>query len=210
MLGGFVKNIGILKMRVLELFTANQKSAGVFACGECKIVHKTQAAAEQCCDWKCHKCGAKTDRFSTQCSACWDIVRAEGHARRLAAAKLVTEYDGWICCESGCGSNDGYFQSIEDYVDYIYDEGWGDPESDECREWPEFVFACEKEVKGIDVGHVIENLCEDGYEDMGENFTGMDELRAAVDAWNAKNQNGLTCWSVDYKKKIAVPPRPVE
>lgn len=95
-----------------------QKS-GFRKIGQCKIIHKTQSDADQCCDWKCSKCGAKTDRFSTQCSSCWDVVRAEGRAKRLAAAELVTEYDGWICCDSGCGSQDGYFQSIEDYVDYI-------------------------------------------------------------------------------------------
>ena len=127
------------EMNSVELFIAGGKSAGVFACGQCKVIHKTQADAEQCCDWKCSKCGAKTDRFSTQCSACWDVVRAEGHAKRLAAAELVTEYDGWICCDSGCGSQDGYFPSIEDYVDYIFDEGWGDPEfEDSPSELDEF------------------------------------------------------------------------
>ena len=197
-------------MNSVELFIAGGKSAGVFACGQCKIIHKTPADAEQCCDWKCSKCGAKTERFSTQCSSCWNVVRAEGHAKRLAAAELVTEYNGWICCDSGCGSQDGYFPSIEDYVDYIFDEGWGDPEFEDSPAWPEFVFTCERDIKEIDVSNVIENLCSDGYDEMDEHLKGVKELGAAIDAFNLLNENALTCWSVNYKKKIAVPPRPVE
>ena len=197
-------------MNAVELFVQSGKSAGVFACGQCKIIHKTQSDADQCCDWKCSKCGAKTERFSNQCSGCWDVVRAEGHAKRLAAAELVTEYDGWICCDSGCGSQDGYFPSIEDYVDYIYDEGWGDPESDDHPERPQFVYCCTPEVKAIDVGWVLEHLCEEGYEDMEEHLTGRDELRDAIKEFNDQNQNALTCWGVNYKKKVAVPPRPAE
>lgn len=197
-------------MNAIELFVQSGKSAGVFACGECKIVSKTQADADQCCDWKCSNCGVKTERFSTRCDDCWSVIRAEGHAKRLAAAELVTAYGGWVCCDSGCGSQDGYFPSIEDYVDYIYDEGWGDPESDESPEWPEFVYCCTTEVKSIDADYVIEHLCEEGYEEMSEHLAGLDELRAAIDAFNSLNRESLACYHIDYKKKIAVPPRPVE
>jgi hypothetical protein len=194
-------------METKELFLENGKSAGVFACGKCKLICASSELADKCCDWKCVDCSVGVRNYTTRCDSCHSKVMLDRRAALLEKAQIVEDYDGWVCCDECSGGQDGYFPSLEEFVDYIFDEAWGDPEVEGSPEWPEFVFACKSDVKELDVGNSIENMCEGGYEEMEEGLRGKDELYAAVDKFNELNRDALTCWEVDYKRKVRVPER---
>lgn len=193
-------------MQAKELFHAEGKSAGVWYCSKCKIVKKTEAEAESCCKPRlCRDCGCElpSDRWNVNCSKCSDAWYAKQRQDRLEKAKLVDPSDEiMFMVEELCGHNDGWFTYINEIIDYCFDE---DPQ------WlPEFAFCSKFEQRQIDLGDILERISEDGYEDMGENFSGVEELQAAIDRFNELNKEQMKVYNVDYTRKVRIPwPAPV-
>ena len=217
-------------MDAFELFNEKGSPTGVWCCGNCRKLVLSQTftpsnanapksdreSAEACCRPQfCTKCQAelKTDRLRKQmfCSDCESAAWREQHAareqERLEKAELVTDYDGPLYLDGYSGDwGDAYHSDLEHLVEsiadseYIYDdEGRLDPDS-----IPEFAFCCTTEVKALDLDHAIENLCEDGYEDMGDRLTIPPLLNVAVELFNRINEKSLTCYNQDMKHKVAI------
>lgn len=187
-----------------ELFKKDGTSAGFWVCGKCRYVHDSEQAAVDCCEPRvCKKCGEKREKYTDLCGKCWSEKRsldaAIKLAERLEKAEDVTEtYTGPVYCETytGGGWGDGYYSDMEDLLEYL---------SCEQDEWPEWCFACTPNVRVLDPDDAIQRICDDGYEDMGEDLMASEELKAACQKWSEENKARLTVWHTDYKRKIRVP-----
>jgi len=132
----------------------------------------------------CALCGGPADQYSAHCRLCFDVKQFKSDQSRLRNAKVVTaEAHGneWIYCD-GRGYNEGYFESIEDLLQYCDDEQMEPP----CYVHP----AYPTEAPKIDLGSVLEHLYEnepEGFET--SDLDGIDELEAAVAAFNAKQHS---------------------
>lgn len=188
-------------MNAIELFLSTGKSAKVWACGNCKLVKKDEEDAKLCCEpWTCKNCGLHCDQYRTLCESCDQTRRGLIKARRMQAAVEVTDYDGWVFCEEIDGHNNGYWPSLDEFQDYMFD--------DFEHSTPEFVYCCTPEAKEICIIDVVQTLLCDIDDEMADNFfdslEGMAELEAAVEKWNLTNKARLTLYEADYKRKVRV------
>ncbi len=53
------------------------------------------------------------------------------------------------------------------------------------------MFACKKKVLELDISRCFDDLHEEGWEEMLEHTSGCEEIYAAVDEWNKKNEKTL-------------------
>lgn len=181
-------------------------------CSECRGVAAPGNfdVSQKCCT--CYDCGgilAKDERVpyaegnvrSLYHRECELKRRAKREAEMLDRSELVPNYAGPVYFEGGHGSlGDSYFADIDELAEYL-DDG-----PDEDR--PEFVFCCEEfPFKAPNIERLIESACDEMDEDVAyERLDGIRELQAACEAFRKANES-VTCWSVDYKHKVAVPPR---
>lgn len=209
-------------MNAFELYNEKQKPTGVWCCGKCrKLVlsplwsassdrpKSTREAAELCCDpygrMYCFGCDAICMNVQHgKCKLCRD---REGEERRQKAdareAELLEKaedvsasYDGPVYYDGLSGDwGEGFFSDVETLVDRLHDE-----EADR----PEFVFCCKPIVKELDIESAIENLCQDGYEDMDSHLVIPPELTEAVALFNKINCMALHVWETDYTQKVRV------
>lgn len=190
-----------LILNAIELFLSTGKSAKVWACGKCKLVKKDEEDAKLCCEpWTCKNCGLHCDQYRTLCESCDQHRRGLIKARRMEAAVEVTDYDGWVFCEEIDGHNNGYWPSLGEFQDYMFD--------DFEHSSPEFVYCCTPETKEICITDVVQTMLCDIDDEMADNFfdslEGMAELEAAVEKWNLTNKTRLTLYEADYKRKVRV------
>ena len=187
-------------MNAFELFLGDGRPANIWACGKCRIVKRTQAEADKCCaPWSCKDCGCEVKQYRTKCEACESKERSLVWQKRFDAAELLESYEGWIWTPAHDGYQDGYFPDMEEFLDHA-----------ECRDeegakLPEFVFACKSKKLKLDISRSLEDIGEDGWEEMLEHTNGDEELFKAVERWNELNADLLTVWESDYKRKVAVP-----
>lgn len=180
----------------VELFLSDGKPAGVWFCSGCHIVARTQAEAQRCCNTPCTLCGKRLDdKRRTAHPECIEARRTAREADQRAKAEVVTDYDGWVYCE-GWGK-DGYLSSLDELLDEIADDG---AEKDR----PSYAWACkEQPFNKLDAEECFERVTDDSFEGAYDQLSGMDELRAAVDAFNAANV-GLISYVPDYSRVVLV------
>lgn len=190
-------------MNPIELFHRDGKSTGIFYCEKCRIVHREKARAEACCQpVKCSVCGAANVRqYHTKCDACTEADRSNRELERFEKAEKLTTWDGPVYSD-GHGSNDGYFSDLAEFEDWIAD---GTDAYDEPVIRPAYVWACTSiPFCVLDIDHIIENACQEAFEDWSGHTDGYDELEAAIKIFNEANK-GLISWQVDYKRAVIIP-----
>jgi len=177
-------------MNSIELFHKSGKSAGVYACGECNIVRRTKAEADQCCSaLLCPACHAEAPKHRIYCHDCQRRRDREKEAARFAAAEKIPEadYDGPVF-------HSDFHSDTEDFRDHC-----------ECNDHdiPEYVWACiVRPVACLTVGQVIDTLEEGFYEDFNpDDLAGQEALATALDAFNAAN-TAHKWWECDSKKAV--------
>ena len=174
---------------------------GIFYCSECRVVFKTKEEAENCHGERLCACGKKIERrFYGECDDCrWKIEKEKAVARERErfekATKITaTEYKG-----EKIFADDEYYDEIECYLD-AFEEG----------QEPEYVWAC-KDI-GVPLAStesLYENLLEGMWDDADVNdLNGVDELEAAVKAFNEANRD-IHVYEPDYSTAILVEKRPV-
>lgn len=196
-------------MNPINLLLPDGKPSTVWACGECGRACDSHEHAEKCCGpAPCRFCGEPTKKkYRLGCyeyhDACWQKNRDAQEAAWLEKAEKLETWGGWVY-EDGRGSNEGYFESVEDYIEHLVGYDGLEPE-----DWPDYVHVavpspgCE-----LDIGHILENACENGYEDMDDDLSGTKELEAAINAFNKANE-GVLVYNVDLKRAVRVP-KPTE
>jgi hypothetical protein len=122
---------------------------------ECGRVWHGEREANTCCKkWICERCQRSAYNFHTYCSACEEFFRIE-------KAELIEDWDDWIYVDGYGSHNDGFFSSIDEFMEYYGEESEGDEESS----IPEFAFCC-KEIPfpSFSVERLLENYM-DNFED---------------------------------------------
>lgn len=180
-------------MKATELYLEGGKSAGIFFCGKCRIVHRTQTEAEACCVPPRCQCGAEVEsRGWTTCRDCRDASAAKKEAERYAAAEKIkaADWPGPVWCD--VNTNDGYFRTVDDLVEQF-----------DAEERPAHVFVCtSRPVCWLDYYRIIEDATQEAYEDFdSDSLTGEAELTAAIDAFNEKNKDNVV-WTADYSRAV--------
>lgn len=177
------------------------KPAGVFYCEKCKIVHREKERADECCqtEFKCPKCGGKTNDRYMMCSACWFKQSDEKEKARFDKAEKIADldYGGWIFSD-GHGHNNGYFPNVEELKDYL--EGEVAPE-----ERPEYAWACKSKMfVQLDTDRIVQRFAEmdDAYEDFDEGRIVMPpEFLVGIDKFNEANK-GIVSYAPDYSRAV--------
>lgn len=191
-------------MNPINLLLPDGTPSKVWACGQCKITRADQEHAEKCCTLvPCKVCRSPTDKkfratcFTETCDACRTAEGQRKDAERLAKAEKLEAWDGWVY--AGHGPNDGFFEDVGAYVDWLVDE------AEDSDDWPDWVYAAKSRPGCVlDIGRILENACDDGYEDMDEDLRGVKELEAAIKAFNEANE-GVIVYGADYKRAVRVP-----
>ncbi|WP_020476219.1 hypothetical protein [Zavarzinella formosa] len=176
----------------LKVIRTTDDDASFFVCTTCKRSHLEKANAEKCCEpSKCKACDVEVRHYYLYCER-----HAEG--RRLLKAGIVTESPcDWVYDENGGGCQEGYFDSLESFLDWYADE------ADEETNRPLYVYACkENRWSGIDLGNVLSSELDDHHEDAGDCLVDDKELWDFIKAWNAKQT--LVSFDVDYTKVIPI------
>ncbi len=182
-------------MNPFQLFHEDGKPTGIFACGKCRIVHRDQFLALQCCeDRKCPSCGA-LEKYGGFCAPCRDIEDAKREAARFEKAEKIPEadYAGAVYFD-----DDKFFRDTEELREHCAD----------CdRELPKYVWAChERPVCTLDYERITEDATQDAYEDFtSDDLDGKAELVAALDAFNERNK-GVVVWEPDLKRAVILEP----
>lgn len=185
-----------------KLEDGNMAPTGIFYCSECRVVHPTEKQAQRCHGEALCACGGKIeDRYGDLCSNCRMKERrskdAAREAERFEKATKITEseYKGEMVYV-----DDRYSDCIEDAIDnYLPGQE------------PEYVWACKDQaVPFANAESIYENLLDNMWEDASvDDLNGIDELEAAVKAFNEANRS-ISVFVPDYSTAILVNTRPLE
>lgn len=187
-------------MEAKELFHADGKTAGIHYCTKCRRVAMTKELAESCCKPnKCQMCGNDSEGHWLVCEPCRKAKEVAKEAELFEKAEKVTEYAGFVFAES-IGFNDGYFETVDELLGYLYDE------ETEAENWPEYCWATEGSPPDI---YTIEDIIEHALEEMhegfnGDQFTGCEQLSRALKKF-AKQNSGLLTYTPNYKVAVLLP-----
>jgi hypothetical protein len=182
-------------MNATELFTKEGKSAGVFYCATCKIVHRNEHFANECCGPNlCAKCNEPRQDHYLLCDSCRNIADHVRELERFNKAVKLTDWDGTVYSD-GFGSNEGYFRSIGDMED----------ELEEC-ERPDYVYAChEHPVVNVTIDNVIDWIMDgeffDGFD--SDDIKGTEDLEKALAAFREVNKGSVN-WNPDYSRVVVI------
>jgi len=217
-------------MNAFELFMPDGKSAGIYACGKCRLVYSPKwfvednaselamGQAEKCCRPPvCNKCGVELPLHNgwVSCDKCRRERGMVEEASRFEKAEKISwsDWDGPVYCEEFAGHHDGYFENLEHVEEYLNDHVMDETEiEDSDREFgniveaeiPKYMWACIRNKPGrIDVDDLVEGYLIDWLpEEWGaKDLEGADDLQEALDTFIGLNQDIWT-YDVDYKKAI--------
>lgn len=194
-------------MNPINLLLPDGRPSKVWACGECKLTCKDEAQARLCCTpIPCRFCKQPTEKKyrhgheTATHDACEQMERAQRDAERMERATKLETWDGWVYEWGGGGSNNGYYESVEAYVDHLVEYDGLEPE-----DWPEWVYVAEpRPGVDLDLGTILESAYSDGYDDMDDDLKGTKELEAAIKAFNEANK-GVLVYGADCKRAVRVP-----
>jgi len=184
-------------MKEFELFLESGKSAGIWACGECRMVKRDKEAAVRCCrrPYECTECGQKTGSNWLVCEPCRQKkeVCREKERFEKASKVLYENYEGHMVYWGG-----DYHDSLEDLLDHCVSEEI-DP--------PSYVWACrgEKNVY-LTMDALMDLFYDDAHEDWEWDGAGAEDMEKALTAFNFANDSlyNMTYWP-DWNRAILLP-----
>lgn len=187
-------------MNAIKLTGTKPDGANVYiwACSKCGYTAGDEKTAEKCC--RCLTCGKELNRrIVGDCDDCWREKDAKREAERIAKAEKLEKWDGWVFYDGATNGNDGYFESLDDLVDWLESEGI-DPDN-----WPEYVFCCKVvPFPAVDLDDIVDRIMDElpvGYE--REHLVGLDLLEEAINDFNESNKH-LISYEPDYTKVVRV------
>ena len=193
-------------MTAVELFHKDGHSANVWYCGKCRIVAKTQEGAEKCCAERLCSCGKPLRRYSLKCNECdhrdfkAKCDREEEERFDKATKVLAKDWDG-----EQCYYEDHYFETVDEFMEWAEDNFINE------SHYPDYIWNAENQgVRKADIEDIITNCVDSLWEDADESdLNGVDELQAAVDAFNEANKS-VKCYMVDFSTAIILDEIPQE
>ena len=166
---------------------------------------RSQETATACCtEPKCQTCGEARASGWIHCDSCRAKLAAQKEKDRFDAAEKIpaANYTGWVYSDA-IGSNNGFSTSVEEFSDAF--ECHAEPGT----EPPAYVWACaETHFCHADIGDITSGMEGEAYEDFDFNdLNGLTELKAALDAFNAANEDKIS-YSPDYKRAVILTKTP--
>lgn len=176
-------------MNAKKLFISDGVPAGIWYCGECRNVAKTQEQAEDCCKkLDCRICGKPCDypywRVHTECKK----------QEAMAKADKLEAWDWWVYLE---GAGKEYFENVGELLEEL--------ENDE-QEIPEFVFICQPiHFKAPDIEDLIADCLSGHYDDAYDaiNNESYMQLESALEDFQRANSH-IISYEPDYTKMVRV------
>jgi len=175
-----------------------------YACGECgEVVGSVRihgdgaekVAATHCTMPTCNRCGKPRDkRGYLNCEECRAILDEEKERAQFEKAEKVpsNKYSGPVYWEDGVGAgHDGFFEDLDDLDDWCEQEE---------HALPPYVWACDEHHPSLDVDQLCEQALDDTYD--GCELDAVEELTAAVEAWNAKQTARI--WEPDFRRAVVL------
>ncbi len=191
-------NQEIQLITAIELFHADGRPSGIWYCSECRAVQNDKFQAQRCHGvTHCETCGVslgkRAPHYRKQCEECdrkdWNARRTkEEFDRYTKAVKIAaSEYTG-----PQVFFDDRYYPTVEDAID-------------QCDSPPEYVWAVNNiGLRGANIEDLIDSVLEEAWEDAdSDDLNGLEELQAAVDAFNEAN-SGIDVYMVDYDEAIVL------
>jgi hypothetical protein len=168
-------------------------------CESCQNVYTTQTPAENCCRPRKCGCGANLPNGGFYCSPCREKSDRAMEAERFKRATRVTDWDGWVYCE-GWGYKNGFFTSVAEFREYCLGEH--EPE-------PEYVWTCNQLTPAkLNISDFLKHIAEAaGVDDWDPQVEchGIEELRIAIERFNAANQN-VHAYEPDFTTALILNP----
>jgi hypothetical protein len=176
----------------LEGKTQGGKAASVWCCGECKCTCVNEAAAVRCCT--CTYCGKPIENRPKGQYSHPECQHAEWEKRvalRLEKAEKLEKWDGFVFW-----GND-LFSCIGEAEEAMADQL-------DVDEWPEYLYVAKPiPFRQLDAGSILENLMEDFDSEDEIQLKGVQEFRAACEAFNAANQD-IQYFEEDHARAVKV------
>jgi hypothetical protein len=152
--------------------------------------------AEGCCQNKnkCRECGKQSGSWLV-CDECRRKREDAKEVERFEKAEKLTKWDGWVYLE-GYGCRNGYFESVDDFLD------WCACEDDNL---PEYIWTCKpNHFVHADVSDITGRM-DDAFEDFDPDcdLHGMEELRVAIEKFNEANKD-VVAYEPDYTKAVLI------
>jgi hypothetical protein len=189
-------------MNAYYLHKPDGTASAISMCGACGRLSTDFGISEKCCT--CHGCGQPREHPRTGdtfiCGPCERKRRADREAAAMEKAVLAPGYAGPVFYEGLTGSyGDGCFSDVEELAERL-----GDGDS----ELPEFAFCCKAlPYCRLNLEQIVESACEETEVDEAPDLVGIEELQAAVDAFNTANARQIV-WVEDRSRKVAMPAKP--
>lgn len=186
-------------MNAIELFTKDGTSAGVFACGQCRLNFNTEIYAEECCrPPKCLVCRMELPKGSGICEVCHDAKLKALEREQFEKAEKLTEWDGPVYAGEFAG--DGFAVRLEDLLEHIRSTG---------LERPKYVWVCNSfPIVNLQLGDIEDGIADDAYDGFDvSDLDGTQELKLALEAFNHANEKCVR-WEPDYTRVVLIPPLP--
>jgi hypothetical protein len=189
-------------MNAIQLQKPDGTPVDTWKCSQCGICMNDKGVTERCCI--CAECEQPLDRskdYSSHHPSCWTKQARRNYVKQLANATPVLDHDGPVYSEDGSGGQDGYYESLEEFIEAQYD--------DPPEVMPRRVFCCTTKAFELDIDRALENECEEHHEDTLYMLDGIYELQDAVNKFNELNKNRQT-WEVDYRRCVEIPDSEIE
>jgi hypothetical protein len=181
-----------------ELYLENGKPTGIFFCSECKVVHRTQKEADDCCI--CLNCREeKRVRYYTVCEKCKKIDDLERQKKKVEAQKVAFDKAVEVAKWKYVWFNEKMYSDLGQLID-------------DCEYGkipiPKYVHAMKPVIfKGFSLNELLESFNEsieisDDYYNSENYLLGLDALKKAFDEFNNINEDTIIYWTVDYGKKV--------
>lgn len=122
-------------------------------------------------------------------------------AEKLSNAEWVAQGNDPVWCPFDRGWEDGFFTSIEAYLEWEADQV-ADGELEESDR-PNFLWATKSHGLDIDVDRILENACDEMFDNARERLQGVEELTAAIDVFLEKNESCLS-YEPDFSRVIVL------
>ena len=188
----------------------NSVEIKAYKCSKCGAAYITKQSANECCEPKfCEDCGIEIpiNKYyaSKVCDSCktkrWAEEFDQKEKKRYVKAikckyqECPDEHKIMMYSES-YGYDEGYFYDIDELIEYC--------ESEDIRV-PDYCWSTEQINMSIDADSIIENACEELFEDAESHIDNSDrkELQEFLNKWCAK-QTATTTYGVCYKYAIKV------
>lgn len=189
-------------MNAVPLFHSDGKEAGIFYCGKCRTVSRTENEANQCCDqYPCETCGGERPYgYPGICHECSEkaflIAETKREAERFEASRKIKEWIGPVYLPM----SDTYFGTVSDLFDYFANNG---------GVFPEYVWTCETSlVCHLDYDSIIEDATQEAHENFSpDDLSGELELKSAINVINESNKD-LVNWIPNFNVALILERKP--